>query len=57
VFDINVDGLAHYGLMPDWLEDLRIVAGSDGEAIISDMGRGAEAYLQAWARATKAGTT
>ncbi len=51
VFDVNSDGLAHYGLLPDWLEDLRIVAGPDGEAIVDDMSRGAEVYLQMWERA------
>ena len=51
VYDINVDGVAHYGLYPDWMEDLRKVAGSDGDAISADMARGAEAYLQMWERA------
>ena len=46
-FDINTDGVAHYGLYPDWIEDLRMIA---GDAIIRDMGRGAEAYLQMWER-------
>ena len=27
VYDINVDGVAHYGLYPDWVEDLRKLAG------------------------------
>jgi hypothetical protein len=48
VFDINSDGVAHYGLYPDWIEDLRILAGQE---IIDDLGRGAEAYLQMWERA------
>ena len=26
VYDINVDGVAHYGLYPDWIQDLRKVA-------------------------------
>jgi hypothetical protein len=47
-FDINTDGVAHYGLYPDWIEDLRQIAGDD---IVEDMGRGAEAYLQMWERA------
>jgi hypothetical protein len=51
VFDVNVDGFAHYGMVPDWLEDLRIVAGPDGQAIVGDMSMGAEIYLQTWARA------
>ena len=48
VYDINVDGVAHYGLYPDWIEDLRHLA---GDAIVQDMARGAEAYLQTWERA------
>ena len=47
-YDINTDGVAHYGLYPDWIEDLRILA---GDKIINDMARGAEAYLQTWERA------
>jgi microsomal dipeptidase-like Zn-dependent dipeptidase len=48
VYDINVDGVAHYGLYPDWLEDLRKLAGNE---IVNDMARGPEAYLQMWERA------
>ena len=55
VYDINVDGVAQYGLYPDWVEDLRQVADAeragDGAAIVGDMARGAEAYLQMWERA------
>ena len=47
VYDINVDGVAHYGLYVDWLEDLRL---QGGDAIINDMLRGPEAYLQMWER-------
>jgi hypothetical protein len=48
VFDINEDGVAHYGLYPDWIEDLRKIA---GDQIVTEMSRGAEAYLQMWERA------
>ena len=48
VYDINTDGMAHYGLYPDWIEDLRMIA---GDQIVKEMGRGAEAYLQMWERA------
>lgn len=52
VYDINVDGVAQYGLYPDWVEDLRQVAGgAAGKDIADDMARGAEAYLQMWERA------
>ncbi len=46
-YDINTDGVDHYGLYPDWLEDLRQIKGDE---IIDDMDRGAEAYLQMWER-------
>lgn len=48
VWDINTDGVAHYGLYPDWIQDLRMLA---GDAIVQDMERGPEAYLQMWERA------
>ena len=51
VYDINKDGVAQYGLYPDWIQDLRKVAGRDGDKIVDDMTRGAEAYLQMWERA------
>lgn len=55
VYDINKDGVAQYGLYPDWIEDLTKVAdtqrGGDGDKIADDMARGAEAYLQMWERA------
>lgn len=53
-WDINVDGVAQYGLYPDWVEDLRQVAekqqAGDGAKIVDDMARGTEAYLQMWER-------
>ena len=48
VYDINKDGVSHYGLYPDWVEDLRKQA---GPAIVKDLARGSEAYLQMWERA------
>ncbi len=48
VYDINVDGVAHYGLYPDWVEDLRMIA---GDQIVEDLELGAEAYLHTWERA------
>ena len=48
VYDINTDGVAHYGLYPDWIEDLRKQA---GHTIVDDMSRGSEAYLEMWERA------
>jgi hypothetical protein len=51
VWDINTDGVAQYGLYPDWIEDASHVAGADGVGFKEDMSRGAEAYLQMWERA------
>jgi microsomal dipeptidase-like Zn-dependent dipeptidase len=48
VYDVNADGVAHYGLYPDWMEQLRLLA---GEPIAGDLMSGAEAYLQTWERA------
>ncbi len=54
-WDINTDGVAQYGLYPDWIQDLAMVAGAqraaDGKNITEDISRGPEAYLQMWERA------
>jgi len=54
-WDINTDGVAQYGLYPDWIQDLAKVAGAtsaaDARAIEEDISRGTEAYLQMWERA------
>ena len=47
-FDFNVDGVAHYGMYADFVEDVRRLG---GDQIVADMRRGAEAYLQMWERA------
>lgn len=49
LWNFNFDGAAHYGLFPDWIEDMRRVA---GQQIVDDLGSGAEAYLQMWERAS-----
>ncbi|MFB4317678.1 Coagulation factor 5/8 type domain-containing protein [Actinomadura sp. 21ATH] len=46
-WDVNTDGVANYGLVPDWIADMRTVGGPE---IIDDLARGAEAYLQMWRR-------
>lgn len=44
-WDINVDGAAHYGLVPDWVEEIRVLG---GQAVVDDLLRGAESYLGMW---------
>jgi microsomal dipeptidase-like Zn-dependent dipeptidase len=52
-FDINADGVAHYGLMPDLLANVRR-AGGGSEALQTLFGS-AEAYLRTWERAVGTG--
>ncbi|WP_261717600.1 discoidin domain-containing protein [Streptomyces sp. FZ201] len=44
-WDLNTDGAAHYGLVPDWIEDIRKVG---GQHVVDDLFRGAESYLDTW---------
>ncbi|HWH43326.1 MAG TPA: hypothetical protein VNT32_01210, partial [Thermoleophilaceae bacterium] len=50
VYDINTDGVDHYGLYPDWIEDIRVQAGADADQFVEDMLLGPEAFLQTWER-------
>ncbi|MFF9628320.1 discoidin domain-containing protein [Streptomyces fradiae] len=45
-WDVNTDGAAHHGLVPDWLEDVRVTGGQD---VVDDLLLGAESYLRTWA--------
>ncbi|MEZ3180678.1 discoidin domain-containing protein [Streptomyces pimonensis] len=44
-WDLNTDGAAHYGLVPDWIEDIRRVG---GQHVVEDLFKGAESYLDTW---------
>ncbi|MFF2213295.1 galactose-binding domain-containing protein [Streptomyces antibioticus] len=44
-WDVNTDGAAHAGLIPDWIEDIRLVA---GQGVVDDLFKGAESYLGTW---------
>lgn len=48
VFDINEDGMAHIGMLPDFIEDLRVQGYSEDE--IDVLYGGAEEYLRHWER-------
>jgi hypothetical protein len=50
-WDVNTDGVADYGLYPDWVQDVTVLAGKDGAAFRRDLANGVEAYLQMWERA------
>ena len=45
VFDFSNDGLAHYGLVPDYIEDIRVVGGDEA---VEDFIYGAASYLRTW---------
>jgi hypothetical protein len=46
-FDINLDGMAHYGMLPDFLQDLRN-SGLTAEDL-APLFRSAHDYVQMWA--------
>jgi hypothetical protein len=48
-FDLNQDGVAHYGLLPDLLADTQQSSG--GARALSLLFGSAEAYLETWQRA------
>ncbi|WP_405498405.1 hypothetical protein [Streptomyces sp. NBC_00096] len=46
VWDVNTDGGGtHYGLVPDWIEDIRVSGGQD---VVDELMQGAEGYLRTW---------
>ena len=47
-YDINTDGVAHFGQWPDWTEGVRRDAGNK---VIRDLRGGVESYLRMWERA------
>ena len=49
-WDFNTDGAAHYGMVPDWIEDIRIIGGQE---VVDDIFAGAESYLRTWGSAEK----
>ena len=48
-FDVNLEGMAHYGLLPDWLQDVKNV-GLDAQHL-APLFMGAEDYIEMWERA------
>jgi hypothetical protein len=60
-YDVNSDGIAHYGLFADWFREVQLAAEErhpergGGQAILRDMLAGAETYLAMWERAAYGG--
>lgn len=53
-FDVNLDGMAHYGMIPDFFQDSANVARAAGAPeLIAPLFRSAEMYLQMWERLEK----
>ncbi len=50
-WDFNIDGLAHYGLLPDFLQDLQNIAVRKG--FLYPLFSGAEEYIRMWEKAEK----
>jgi len=53
-FDFGKEGMAHYGLYPEWVENFRQVDESDPEDLMAILMNSAETYLQMWERAYNA---
>ena len=49
VFDLNKDGVAHYGMVADHIEDMRE---QSNPRVYEAVMQSAEAYLQMWERAS-----
>jgi microsomal dipeptidase-like Zn-dependent dipeptidase len=52
-FDLNVDGVAHYGLLPDLLADVQ--RRKQGRKALGLLFHSADAYLRTWERAVTSG--
>ena len=48
-FDINIDGMAHYGMLPDFLQDLRNLGLTPED--LAPLFRGAFDYVVMWEKA------
>jgi hypothetical protein len=53
-FDINIDGMAHYGMLPDFLQDMRNIGLSSQD--LAPLFRSAYDYVQMWDTCQKIST-
>ena len=51
-FDFANEGIAHYGLYAEWVENLRQVDEKSSEGVMGNFMNSAEAYVQMWERAS-----
>lgn len=51
-FDINFDGFAHIGMLPDFVEELRVIGITDEE--LKPLLHSAEGYIRMWEKAEEA---
>jgi hypothetical protein len=49
-FDYATEGVAHYGMLAEWVENLRQVDAADNADVMSIFMNSAESYLQMWER-------
>jgi microsomal dipeptidase-like Zn-dependent dipeptidase len=62
-FDVNAQGVSHYGLFADWFNEVRLAADQlapemgGGEAILRDMLAAPEVYLRMWERSVFGGSS
>lgn len=52
-FDYDREGVAHYGLLAEWIEELRQLDERQGTDAVGSLMNSAEAYLQMWERAER----
>jgi microsomal dipeptidase-like Zn-dependent dipeptidase len=51
VYDFNVDGLAHFGLVPDMLQDVANIAGPEKrDTLMAPLFHSAEGFVEMWER-------
>jgi microsomal dipeptidase-like Zn-dependent dipeptidase len=54
-FDFNLEGLAHYGMLPDFIQDLQNIGLTTYD--LEPLFRSAEGYIRMWERATSAASS
>ncbi len=52
-YDLNLDGMAHYGLLPDFLQDLKNLGLTSEE--LAPLFHSAEDYVHLWERCLRGG--